>query len=175
LRQKVGSGSWTTVRQVAYDYYDGTQNKPYGNLGDLRTCTTLDPNNHVIDVTYYRYFTPSDAGNIGYVHGLKYVFSPQSYARMAADISNPLTATDAQVAPYSDAYYQYIPSTQQVSEAIIQGSGCSVCTGGQGTFTYSYASSSNQAGYNNWKFQTECPYCYRVLPCVAEPFFALAV
>jgi hypothetical protein len=154
LRQKVGNGAWTVVRQVAYDYYDGTSNKPYGNLGDLRSATTQDGNNNVIDTTYYRYYTPADAGSIGYVHGLKYVFSPQSYARLAADISNPMMATDSQVAPYADAYYQYNPTTQQVTEAVIQGSGCSVCTGGQGTFTYSYATSVFQPGYNTWAKKT---------------------
>jgi hypothetical protein len=154
LRQKVGNGAWTVVRQVAYDYYDGTSNKPYGNLGDLRSATTLDANKNVIDTTYYRYYTSADAGNIGYVHGLKYVFSPQSCARLAADISNPMMTTDAQVAPYADAYYQYSPTTQQVTEAVIQGSGCSVCTGGQGTFTYSYATSVFQPGYNTWAKKT---------------------
>jgi RHS repeat-associated protein len=154
LRQNVNNGPWTIVRQVAYDYYDGTGNKPYGNLADLRTATTLDGNNNVIDTTYYRYYTPADAGSIGYVHGLKYVFSPQSYARMAADISNPLTATDAQVAPYADDYYQYDPTSQRVTMAIIQGNGCSVCTGGQGTFTYSYASSTFSPGYNSWAEKT---------------------
>jgi hypothetical protein len=175
LRHNVNNGPWTIVRQVNYDYYDGTSNKPYGNLGDLRTATILDGNNNVIDVNYYRYYTSADAGNIGYVHGLKYVFSPQSYARLVADISNPLTATDAQVAPYADDYYQYNPTTQQVTEAVVQGSGCSVCAGGQGTFTYSYSNSTNQQGYNSWKFQTECPYCHGVLPWAAAPFFALAV
>src|SRR5439155_16670390 len=33
LRRQLNGGSWTTVRQVAYDYYDGTSQKPYGNLG----------------------------------------------------------------------------------------------------------------------------------------------
>ena len=136
LEQKVGSGAWTIVRQVNYDYYDGTPNKPYGNVGDLRTATTLDANNNVIDISYHRYYTSSDAGSIGYVHGLKYLFSPSSYARMAADLSNPLTATDSQVAPYADDYYQYEPTSQKVTEVVIQGSGSSVTTGGQGTFTY---------------------------------------
>jgi hypothetical protein len=45
----VNNGPWTIVRQVAYDYYDGTGKKPYGNLGDLRTATTLDGNNNVIE------------------------------------------------------------------------------------------------------------------------------
>jgi hypothetical protein len=38
--------------------------------------------------------------------------------------------------------------------AIIQGNGCSVCTGGQGTFTYSYASSTFSPGYNSWAEKT---------------------
>jgi YD repeat-containing protein len=142
------------VRQVNYDYYDGTQNKPYGNLGDLRTATTLDGNNRVIDTTYYRYYTSADVGTIGYIHGLKYMFSPPSYARMAADLSNPLTATDAQVSPYADTYYQY-DYYQRVTEAVIQGSGCSACTGGQGTFTYTYGTGFFYQGYNVWATSTQ--------------------
>src|SRR5207244_7925037 len=84
LRRQVNGGSWTTVRQVAYDYYDGTSQKPFGNLGDLRTATIKDGNNNTLDTKYYRYYTPTDAGTTGYVHGLKYAFSPQSYARLAA-------------------------------------------------------------------------------------------
>jgi RHS repeat-associated protein len=166
LRQKVGSGAWNLVRQVAYDYYDGTQNKPYGNLGDLRTATTLDGNNNVIDLNYYRYYTAADAGTIGYVHGLKYAFSPSSYARMAADISNPLTATDTQVAPYADVYYEYgyAPfgvNTQQVTKAVIQGNRCSVCTGGEGTYTYWYGTGNGIGGgwNNSWTNVT-----YETLP-----------
>jgi hypothetical protein len=36
-RSTNGGSSWTTVRQVAYGYYDGTQS--YGNSGDLMTAT----------------------------------------------------------------------------------------------------------------------------------------
>jgi RHS repeat-associated protein len=154
LRRQVNGGAWTTVRVVNYDYYDGTSNKPFGNLGDLRTATILDGNNNVIDTMYYRYYTSLDAGTTGYVHGLKYYFSPQSYARLAADISNPLTATDAQVAPYADDYFEFDPYTQRVTKAVVQGAGCSVCTGGQGTFTYSYTISSNSSWYNSWYYKT---------------------
>ena len=35
----------------------------------------------------------------GFVNGLKYYISPASYARLAAAVGNPLTATDAQVEP----------------------------------------------------------------------------
>jgi hypothetical protein len=154
LRRQVNGGPWTVVRQVAYDYYDGTSQKPYGNLGDLRTATTLDGNNNVLDTQYNRYFTPTDAGSIGYVHGMKFSFSPQSYARLAAGVGNPLTATDAQVAPYADNYLEYDPTTQRVTKEIRQGNGCSVCTGGLGTFTYSYTLSTNPQGFNSWACKT---------------------
>jgi hypothetical protein len=137
LRRQVNAGPWTTARQAAYDYYDGTGQKPYGNLGDLRTASIKDGNNNLIDTKYYRYYTSTDAGTIGYVHGLKYVFSPQSYARLTAGVASPLTATDAQVSPYADDYYEYDPASQRVTKAVVQGKGCSACTGGQGTFTYS--------------------------------------
>src|SRR5205823_9042172 len=71
LRRQVNGGSWTSVRQVAYDYYDGTAQKPYGNVGDLRRASTLDANNNVLDTNYYRYYTSADAGSTGYGHGLK--------------------------------------------------------------------------------------------------------
>ena len=154
LRRQVNGGAWSTVRQVNYDYYDGTGQKPYGNLGDLRTATTLDGNGNPLDTNYYRYYTSADAGTIGYVDGLKYSFSPQSYARLVAGVGNPFTATDTEVAPYADAYYEYDPSSQRVTKAVVQGSGCSVCTGGQGTFTYTYATSTNPTGYNSWAYKT---------------------
>jgi hypothetical protein len=66
LRQKVGSGSWTVVRQANYTYYNGTQS--YGNLGDLLSATILDANNHVLDTTYMRYYTPADAGRPAHGH-----------------------------------------------------------------------------------------------------------
>src|SRR5439155_10135664 len=105
--------------------------------------------NNVIDTDYYRYYTSADAGTVGYVHGLKYLFSPQSYARLAAGVSSPLTATDTQVAAYADKYFEYDPSSQRVTKAVIQAGGSS-SSGGLGTFTYSYASSSNANGYNSW-------------------------
>ena len=40
LRHKVNSGSWTTMRQVGYVYYDGTQS--YGNTGDLMKAIVKD-------------------------------------------------------------------------------------------------------------------------------------
>jgi RHS repeat-associated protein len=152
LRRQVNGGAWTVVRQAAYAYYDGVQ--LYGNAGDLQTATIKDAAGNALDTKYYRYYTAADAGTIGYVHGLKYLFEPQSYARLVAAVGNPLTATDAQVAPYADDYLEYEPTTQRVTKAVVQGAGCSSCSSGQGTFTYSYTSSSNLNDYNSWATKT---------------------
>ena len=149
LRRQVNGGAWTTIRQAVYTYYDGTQ--PYGNAGDLQTEQIEDAAGHVLDTTYYRYYTPVDSGSTGYVHGLKYFFSPQSYDRLAAAVGNPLTATDAQVAPYADHYYEY-DNQHRVTKEITQGAGDG--SSGLGTYTYSYTTSANAQGYNSWQTRT---------------------
>jgi RHS repeat-associated protein len=147
-RSTDGGNTWSVVRQAAYVYYDGTQS--YGNAGDLQTVTILDANNNVLDTTYFRYYTPADAGTTGYVHGLKYYVTPQSYARLVAAVGTPTTATDAQVTTYADDYFQY-DSQRRVTEEVAQGEGCSDCSAGQGTFAYSYTTSTNPDGFNAWK------------------------
>ena len=151
LRRQVNSGSWTTVRQVQYTYYDGTES--YGNTGDLMTAVVEDASGNALDTSYYRYYTSSDAGSVGYVHGLKYAFGPDAYARLVAAVGTPTTATDSQVAPYADEAYQYNPSNQRVTQVVLAGSGGS-STGGQGTYTYSYTAGSNSPGYNSWAEKT---------------------
>src|SRR5207248_1914983 len=80
LRRQVNGGAWVTVRQTQYAYYDGTG--AYGNAGGLETTRVLDGSGAVLDTSYYRYYTPADAGTTGYVGGLKYAFGPQSYGRL---------------------------------------------------------------------------------------------
>ena len=145
LRRQVGGGSWTTVRQAVYTYYDGTQS--YGNAGDLLSEQIKDASGNTLDTTYFRYYQAGQAN--GYTDGLKYFFGPASYARMVAAGLNPLTATDAQVAPYADQSYQY-DSQQRVTLETIQGAGPT----GPGTFTYSYTTSSNSTGFNSWATKT---------------------
>jgi RHS repeat-associated protein len=149
-RGPTSSGPWTNVRQVDYAYYGAGQ--PNGNPGDLKTATIRDGAGAVLDTKYYRYYQPGEAN--GYAHGLKYLFNPASYARLTAALGGNVDAlSDAQVQPYADNYYQY-DSQQRVTLEIAQGAGCSSCTGGQGTFTYSYSASSNPDGYNSWKVVT---------------------
>jgi RHS repeat-associated protein len=156
-RQLPGSSTWSVVRKVQYAYYDGTQ--PYGNTGDLKTAQILDANNNVLDTTLYRYYTQADlydnqGHQIGFVHGLKYVLNPASYARAAAAVGDPATAMDGQVAPYADNYFEYDPSTGEVTTEKVQGAGCSACSGGVGTYRYTYTASGNSPGYNSWSMKT---------------------
>jgi site-specific DNA recombinase len=79
---------------------------------------------------------------------------PDSFARLQAAVSDPFTATDAQVAPFADAALQY-DGQQRVTQAVIQGSGCSSASeGGLGTYSYSYTDSTNTAGFNSWATKT---------------------
>jgi RHS repeat-associated protein len=145
------SQNGTVVRQAVYTYY-GTGDAN-GSPGDLEFEQVEDGSGSVIDTSYFRYYTSSssDLSTHGYLDGLKYWFSPQSYDRAAAALGNLTTATDAQVAPYADAYYQYDPTSQRVTQAVIQGAGGG---SGQGTYSYAYASSSNSQGFNNWQTKT---------------------
>ena len=153
LRRQTNGGAWSTVRQVQYTYYDGVQ--PYGNLGDLQLAQVLDGSGDVLDTCYYRYYTPADAGSTGYVGGLKYAFGPESYARLVTALGStaPTAATDSQVSAYADNYFEY-DSSRRATKEIAQGAGCSTCSGGLGTFTYSYTSSGNAAGFNSWATKT---------------------
>ena len=61
LRRQLNGGAWTTVRQVSYVYYDGTQ--AHGNAGDLMTATVKDGAGNALDTSYYRYYTMGDLEN----------------------------------------------------------------------------------------------------------------
>jgi RHS repeat-associated protein len=149
LGQNADNTSYSAVRAVDYAYY--TDGSVGGNAGELATQTVTDGSGNVIDEQMYRYYTPGDPN--GYAGALKYVFSSTSYEQLAANVSDPLTASDADIAPYADDYYEY-NSDGQVSVQVAQGQGCSTCSGGEGTYTYSYAYSNNAAGYNSWNSVT---------------------
>src|SRR5205823_5539093 len=135
--------------KVDYAYYDGVAAN--GNLGDLKTVIIRDAAGTAIDTSYYRYYVTGESN--GYAHGLKYAVHPSSYARLAAAITDPFAATDAQLAPYADYYFEY-DSSQRVTKEVAQGQGCSVCSAGLGTYTFSYTTSSNTASVNKWKVKT---------------------
>jgi hypothetical protein len=148
LQRQTDGGSWVTVRSVEYDYYDGSDSN--GNAGDLKTAKIEDAAGCLIDEDYYRYYTPGEAN--GYTHGLKFFFSPASFARLSAAVPDPLTAPDTVVAPYADDYFQY-DGQHRITEAVVQGAGPSA-SGGLGTFNYSYTTSHNPDDPNSWAVKT---------------------
>jgi RHS repeat-associated protein len=137
------TGPWTTVRQSVYTY-DANNN--------LKLSKFEDAAGNVLDTRYARFYATGDAN--GYAGGLKYSFGPQSYARLVAALGTNVDAlTDAQVAPYADLNLQY-DAWQRVTQATVQGAGCSACGSGLGTFSYTYTPSAFADGYNNWRLKT---------------------
>ena len=179
LRRSNGQGGWTILQQVDYEYYGSSES--YGNLDDLKTATTRDGDGNVLDTQYYRYYTPSesvqsvyvrslrgwylveqgdpeaDEDSTNFAHGLKFVFDSASYSRLDAAVGDPLTATDTQVAPYAQQYFEY-DKWHRCKVHKIQGTGDST-TGGIGTFTYKYSinpayKSKNPTNNNTWRYKT---------------------
>jgi RHS repeat-associated protein len=155
LRRQVNGGAWSTVRQVAYTYYDGTSTDTHGNIGDLRLATVSDGSGTVLETSYYRYYI-SSVGTNGYVHGLKYSFVGHSYERLVAALPTTwMSADGATVAPYADHYFEY-DSLQRVTKEMAKGDGTSMGGGGGlGTFTYAYSlMSPNAPAPNSWRYKT---------------------
>jgi RHS repeat-associated protein len=153
FRQSNGSGDWTLVRQVAYQYYEGTYSGSdrYGNLGDLKMASVRDASGTILNTDYYRYYTPGEAG--GYVHGLKYIFDAESYARLIGAVGNPTLVTDAAVAGYALQYFEYDAFRRCTRHDIQQVGG--TATDGIGTFTYQYYTANMySADTNDWQYKT---------------------
>jgi RHS repeat-associated protein len=154
LRRQVGTGgSWTTVRTVTFTYHDGTGSG--GTAGDLHTAVEKDAAGNVITNWWYRYYTTSSA--TGYAGAMKYVVSGAAYDRLKAwcdaNATTPDAATDAQVSPFADHYYEY-DSVHRVTKHTQQGTGCTACFGGLQTNTYTYTTSPFAPGYSSWRTKT---------------------
>lgn len=134
-------------RKVEYAYYGASED--HGNLGDLKTATVLTPGDVTISVQYHRYYKPGETG--GYTGGLKMYLGFASYARAAAGLT-VATASDNDLDDFADLAYKY-DATRRVSEVRVQGQGCSMCSAGIGTYTYSYTSSAFGAGVNSWSVE----------------------
>jgi len=158
LEQQTGGGAWQTVQTVTYQYY--TAGAANGNLGDLERAIIKDPAGNVLGEYYYRYYTSTVmTGGVqtGYQGGLEDVVDPDQYARLQAVAGGTDAAVDAAgnatVATYADNYFQY-DALNRVTEEIAAGVGCSLCSAGQGTYTFAYTTSTNAAGYNSWATKT---------------------
>ena len=148
-----GGGTFTPIQQATYVYY-GDESVPegaayYGNPGDLLLSQTFDYNAttegyDLTDSNYFRYYIVNGVNaddNTGFANGLEYMFSNDSYDRLVdavgGDPNDAFTASSVDVAPYADEFLQY--NTQhQVAQIVTNEPACSVCSQGQGTFTYEY-------------------------------------
>ncbi|MFM7518996.1 MAG: hypothetical protein ACKO9B_00845, partial [Planctomycetota bacterium] len=144
----------SVIRVLTYGYYAG--GSPNGTDGDLESIEVRDGTGALIDSTYYRYYTfgqpDSDKGFFG---ALKFAFDAASQKRLAAAVPGFRTASDAAIAPYASDYYEY-DSQQRVVRHDRQGVGCSACTGGIGTYAFSYATNPVAAtdDFNAWRSRT---------------------
>ncbi len=151
LRRKIGAGSYSTVRSVAYTYYNGVES--YGNLGDLKLATVRDAAGNAIETTYYRYYTAGEAN--GYLHGLKYLVGGAAYDRMTTALGTTLSSiTNSQVASYADLYLEYDAAHRVTKERVAGAGGALSAITGQGEYTYTYTASANAAGTNSWAVKT---------------------
>jgi hypothetical protein len=140
-----GAGSYTTVRSANYSYYLSSTTDPGGSAGDLKLVTIKDASSNTIDEKYYRYYT-------GSFHGLKYVFEPEAFARLKANDSSWATETsDTTLKTYANDYFEY-NGDKKVTTHIVHRA--DVPAGDQGTFTYSYSTSSFGISIGNWKYKT---------------------
>jgi len=144
LRSQVNGGTWNPIRNVVYEYYAGGES--YGSPGDLKRARIQVPQGGGwvdIQIHYYRYYL-SGAPN-GFVHGLKYVVKPNTYATMTADGLDPTSVADAVLAQYADQYLQYDSDRRVTLEAL---------DGGSRTYTFAFTPGGNPDDYNNWAMKT---------------------
>ncbi|MFO0935124.1 MAG: RHS repeat-associated core domain-containing protein [Gemmataceae bacterium] len=148
LRRKVGTGAWSTVRTSDTYNVNGSQ---FDNVQ-----TVKDASGNAIDTTYIRYESSSGGygGSSTSTGRVKFFLSASSYARLTTALgTNVNTLTDTQIKDYADQYYTY-DSNGRVTTAVISGAGCSMCSAGQGTYTYSYATPSTFTRYaNTWAYK----------------------
>ncbi len=151
-KRQVGAGPNNKIREVGYDYYIDSDSG--GDAGELKRVTIKDyiksqGSPETLEQSYYRYY---ETGS-NFPGGLKYALEGQDYADMVNAGLDPAAASDGVLAGYASNYYEY-DTQHRVTLTTVQGSGCSSCTGGQGTYTYAYTDSANTPGFNSWAHKT---------------------
>ena len=134
----------TPVRRVEYLYHSGYT--PWGSAGDLSLATISEWQDGVWAIlrrTAYRYHVNYLTG--GFPHALRTVLSPTGWDRMVADGLDPLTATIEEVEAYALSVFAYDSQRRVTSETVM---------GGQGTYHFTYATSSFPDGPNTWATKT---------------------
>lgn len=168
-----GCGTETEVARVTYDYYtaDGDD---HGMAGDLKLVTVTTPltDSGITDKrrTYYRYYDQAydnSDGRRGEPHQVKMVLKEgcRSYDYAADSTleygggSDPefLTASDASLKPYSQAYFEYGSSDYKIASAFFAGE-CGCSGGADGTYSFTYRTNggfSPTSGYDTaWLYGT---------------------
>lgn len=139
------------VRQAAESYWDGTTGG--GNAGDLQKVVLEDGSGNALDTRFYRYYSlmnGADAGG-GTGDAVQYFFGPQSYVRALANNVDPATDNnDADLQRYADEYLTYNTRTNDVNDGANWGKVKSEELLGQGTYTFTYGSSTSAPGFDNW-------------------------
>lgn len=135
-RQKIGTGSWQTVQSLEYSYYGSSSAN--GQAGNLQSVVEKDDGGTTTDSTYYRYYTSGSSAGL-----MKYAFGADAYARLTAALGTSVDGlSDSAIAPYADKYLAY-DTSGRVTTSVDAASGCSACSGGLGSFSYSYYSNSS--------------------------------
>ncbi len=141
------------IQETDYDYYDGSE---LGGPANGLALETIKEGSTIINETGYRYYTGtwSNAdGDRGQAGEVKYAFGIDAVNRLEAAGLNLETSTDTELAPYADIFYEY-DGLGRVTKQVVQGTGCSACTSGLGTFTFSYETANPDASdYNTWTNQ----------------------
>jgi len=119
-KKETRSSSVIPLLKTIYTYYGNSEAD--GNLNDLKLVEQqvydLGTSSWVsVRKSHYRYYKTSGSG--GMVHGLKYELDAEGYERMVANGLSPLTATDAQVAGYARAYYEY-GSDKRITRSVLR-------------------------------------------------------
>ena len=138
LERKPVGGSYSTVRSVHYEYYDGTT--AFGTAGDLKLATVKSSGGEVVDQHYYRYYIAGESG--GYAGGLRMAFGPHAAARLQYAHGTNLDAIGNEVASeYADQAFTY-DGQRRAASATIAGRGGTL-SDGRGVYGFTYGTSGN--------------------------------
>lgn len=142
----------TLLRRSTFTYFTTTTSAAgvvIGRAADLKSVANYDGSGALLDQSAFRYSTDSRGRSL-----LAYVFGSEDTRRISAAGLNIDTASNSQLAPFARDGFGYDSQNRMISRAE-QGTGCSTCTGGIGTTSYSYATNANApAGFNSWKYKT---------------------
>ena len=121
------------IRRATYSYYGSGDGN--GSAGDLKTVLHERNTGGVwesLGTAYHRYYLAGQAK--GFAHGLRFVVSPEAYARLVGAGITPADADDEQLKGYADYYFEY-DSQQRVA---LERTG-----GGAYSYTYQYSANPN--------------------------------